>query len=197
MNVDFDTQWPSLEGHEMIFMVGIGWIVEGAWQFTALIAESESLQAERQLLDRFCEWLRTETDGALDDRGQTALYHWSNAEVWQSRRAADRHQLQENHALRNLPWVDLSKVFSDGPGAMPGSWGFGLKEMARGLGEYDPTYAVHWPGELDEGLRVMVMGWEAYQSTVPTQTAELNTIHAYLDADCKALWAILGWLRDQ
>jgi hypothetical protein len=91
--------------------------------------------------------------------------------------------------------VDLNKVFLDGPGAIPGSWDFGLKSMAKALSEHDSEYAVHWPGELDEGLRVMVMGWKAYQSPTPLETYEMITIRQYLEIDCKALWQILRWLR--
>jgi uncharacterized protein len=65
------------------------------------------------------------------------------------------------------------------------------------LSKYDPEYAVHWPGDLDEGLRVMVMGWNAYQHPQPLETEELNKISQYLETDCKALWQILRWLRNQ
>jgi uncharacterized protein len=196
VNVDFEEQWPTLDGCEMIFMAGVGRVLKGKWDFSALIAETENLQGERQLLDRFCEWLQTETKGAFLDGEQTALYHWSGAEVVQSRRAADRQQFQEEHPLRNLPWVDLSKVFLDGPAALPGSWDFGLKSIAKALSEHNPAYAVKWPGDLDEGLRVMVMGWQAYQFGNPLESPEMHKITEYLNVDCMALWQILKWMRD-
>jgi hypothetical protein len=42
----------------------------------------------------------------------------------------------------------------------------------------------------------MVMGWKAYQNPEPLASDEMNTLKIYLDADCKALWHILKWLRD-
>lgn len=196
VNVDFEAQWPTLEGKEMIFMIGLGWRQGENWRYETLAAEAEDIEAERELLDIFIQRLDSLTEGAILDRDQTALYHWSSAEVWQSRRASERHQLSEDHPLRNLPWLDLSKVFLDGPGAIPGIWDFGLKAMARALCEYDPRYSIVWPGDLDKGLRVMVMGWKAYQSASPLDTYEMDTIRRYLETDCKALYEILRWLRN-
>lgn len=195
VNVDFDTQWPTLEGREMIFMIGIGRQEDGEWRFDTLTAEAEDQTSELELFTRFIHLLDKLTDGAYSDQGLTAMYHWSSAEVWQSRRAADRHQLPDDHTLRNLPWVDLQKAFLNGPGAIPGSWKYGLKKVAKSLGEYDTEYAVQWPGELDEGLTVMVMGWRAYEDPDPLLTPEMETIRRYLETDCRALQEILRWLR--
>jgi hypothetical protein len=67
--------------------------------------------------------------------------------------------------------------------------------MARALSVLDPEFSVEWPEELDEGLRVMVMGWQAYQNLRPLETYEMDTIRQYLEIDCKALWQILRYLR--
>jgi uncharacterized protein len=195
VNVDFETQWPTLEGKEMIFMIGLGWEARGEWRYETIIAAAEDLSQELLMFDRFIQRLDDLTGGAFTDGGQTALYHWTGAEVWQSSRAAQRQQLPDDHPLRKLPWVDLQKAFLDGPGALPGSWDFGLKSMAKALSEHDSQYAAVWPGELDEGLRVMVMGWGAYLDPQPLETNELQAITQYLETDCKALWQILRWLR--
>ncbi len=195
VNVDFETQWPSLEGKEMIFMVGLAYDVGGEWYYETIIASAEDLSGELAMFDRFLLRLDELTDGAFRDGERTALYHWTGAEVWQTKRVAERQQLPADHPLRALPWVDLQKVFLDGPGALPGSWEFGLKSMAKALSERDPQYAVDWPGELDKGLRVMVMGWEAYQHPQPLETEEIKTITQYLETDCRALRQILRWLR--
>lgn len=195
VNVDFDLQWPTLDGKEMVFMIGVGWWDDGTWCFETITAGAEDQASEHELIEQFLLHLDDLSGGAFLDGEQTSLYHWSGAEVWQSQRVADRHQVPEVHALRNLPWVDLQKVFLEGAAAVPGAWDFGLKSVARALGEYDPVYAVQWPGELDEGLQVMVLGWEAYKSATPLDTYEMNAIQEYLETDCKALCKILRWLR--
>jgi uncharacterized protein len=195
VNVDFETQWPALEGKEMVFMIGVGQEDAGSWRYKAFVAEAEDQAGELGMFEAFLDYVGAETHGATRDDSRVALYHWTSAEVWQSRRAADRLQLAEDHPLRGLPWVDLQKPFLDGPGGVPGAWSYGLKAVAGALGELHPEYATQWPGDLDQGLRAMVMGWQAYQSPEPAASEEMQVITQYLEADCQALWNILRWLR--
>ncbi len=195
VNVDFDTQWPELEGREMIFMVGVGQETEGAWTFKAFTASAETREAEREMLVEFLDFVDRGAGGGLTDPDGTALYHWTSPEVWQSKRAAERHTLPDDHALRRLPWVDLQKAFLDGPGALPGALAFGLKSIAKALGDHESGYATAWPGTLDEGQKAAVMGWRAYEHPQPLDTSEMATLKEYLEADCQALWNVLRWLR--
>jgi len=195
LNVDFDKQWPTLDGCEMIFMVGIGWEEDGSWSFETFISDREDQVAERQMFDKLFDFLRTKTEGKFTDDSITAFYHWTSAEVWQAKRVAERHNLPNDHVIRILPWKDLQKMFLEGPVAVPEAWGYELKEVAHALASIDPAFDPHWPGDLDEGLRAMVMGWKAYESTSPIETGEMTTLKLYLEADCKALRNILKWLR--
>ena len=195
VNVDFEAQWPDLQGCEMIFMVGLGSEEAGSWSFETLVSAAEDQNQERKMFEGFLELLQTRTDGAFLDKSRTAFYHWTSAEVWQAARASDRHGFPQQHPLRNLPWCDLHKIFLEGPAALPGSWSFALKDVARALSQAHPEYATVWPGDLDKGLRAMVMGWRTYQRADPLMSAEMDTLKTYLDADCRALWHVLKWLR--
>jgi uncharacterized protein len=195
VNVDFETQWPTLDGYEIVFMVGVGWEEQGHWRFDAFVAEAEEQMEELTMFEAFIAYLDEKIGGATFDDATTAVFHWTSAEVWQSRRVADRHELPAEHALRKLPWVDLQKAFLNGPAAVPGAWAFSLKEVAKAIGQVDPALAHQWPGDLGEGLRAMVMGWKAYQAPHPAASEEMKTLKQYLEADCKALWQILRWLR--
>jgi uncharacterized protein len=200
IDVDFDNQWPDLQGREMIFMIGVGWNHpfgggEGSWHFQPLEAQAETLEAEVELFERFLRLLDAQTGGAHLDPAQTALYHWTSAEVWQTQRAADRQGLPADHPLLRLPWVDLQKVFLNGPAGLPGALMYGLKEFAGALGAYDPDYAIQWPQELDQGLNAMVMGWQAYRQPEPLQSVEFSHLRRYLEEDCAALERLLRWVR--
>ena len=196
VNVDFDTQWPTLDGCEMVFMIGVGWEDDGRWNFEAFIAEDEDQAREPEMFDRFLAFLSERTNGVFMNPDETALYHWTGAEISWLGRACDRHGLGDDHPLRRFPWVDLQKgPFLDGPGGIPGAWGYELKGIAKALGAHDADYHVEWPGDLAEGLRAMVMGWRAYEAVNPLKTTEMTTLTEYLETDCKALWTILRWLR--
>lgn len=197
LHVDFEAQWPTLEGREMIFMVGVGWLDEvDRWQFEVFVAPQETHAAEREALEAFLAFLDRRTGGRYLDPAATALYHWTAAEQWQSRVAADRHGLPADHPLRRLPWVDLAaEVAYRAPIAVPGAWNYKLKAVARALGQLDPTYDPQWPGDLDQGKRAMVMGWKAYQAADPLASPEMALLTEYLAADCRAVANILRWMR--
>ena len=190
INVNFDSQWPDMAGCEMIFMIGVGWEDGGNWQYRQFVAEREDNAAERKLFEEFLAFL--EACGVFRAHSSAALYHWSNAEVWQSKRAAERLSLDH---LACLPWCDLQKPFHAGPVAFPGAWEFGLKPVAKALGAYSPEHAVEWPDELAAGLAAMIMGWEMYEQPEPLQSKEFAPLSQYLEIDCKAMWQVLRWLR--
>jgi|SRR5438445_711518 len=120
LNFDCQTQWPTLHGCSMIFMAGVGYEENGGFKCSQFIAETESPEAELKLLTDFVSFIEQKTGGACCDGSQTAFYHWSPAEDWQSEKAADTHKFPAGHTLRRLPWNDLRKIFLDGPAALPG-----------------------------------------------------------------------------
>ncbi len=190
LNVDFDKQWPTLEGCEMIFMIGVGWEENGAWKFHTFTAEQESHVHEYAMLERFQQFLVNKAGERLSDLTSAVLYHWTSAEVSQLRRAADRHALDPQHTLRKLPWYDLEKeVFLAEPVGVPNAWSYRLKDVASALG------LVKWPGDLDSGLRASVAGWKAYQTRSPLKSIEMKTVTQYNEVDCKALYEVVRWLR--
>ena len=190
LNVDFDKEWPELKGCEMIFMIGVGWKEDEKWKFRTFIAEKESHAHEFKMLERFLEFLHIKAGEEMTDPASTVLYHWTSVEVWQLRRAADRHGLDSEHTLRKLPWYDLQReVFLAEPIGVPGVWSYKLKDIAIAL------KLVEWPGDLDDGLRAMVAGWNAYKTSSPLDSDEMKTIAQYNEVDCKALYEIVHWLR--
>jgi len=101
-----------------------------------------------------------------------------------------------DHVWRRLPWFDLEKeVFLAEPIGVPGAWNFKLKEIIGALNNYDANFDLVWPGDLDEGLRAMVMGWKAYEQSDSIASYEIRTVIEYNEVDCKAMWKILKWLR--
>ncbi len=196
LNVDFKKDWPRLRGCEMLFMIGVGWQEQDGWEFRTFAAEKEEREHERKMIEDFLAFLDTKTNGAYTEKDKTVLFHWSNAEVSQSRRAANRHDFAKDHPFRRLPWFDLRKgAFLEGPGAVPGAWTYGLKPVAKALGGLDDAFDPEWVGVLDAGLGAMVMGWKAYENSSPTGSDEMKILMQYLEADCKALWCVLQWMR--
>ena len=190
VHVDFEGDFPAMKGREMVFMVGVGWEHSGRWSYRQFVAASETPEAERIMFEEFLGFL--EQMGALKPNGDAVLYHWSGAEVWQSAKAAERLGIPR---LAALPWCDLQKPFNAGPIALPGCWSFGLKPVAKALGQVSPDHYVEWPESLADGLSASVMGWRMYERPEPLQSPELGMLSEYLEIDCKAMWAVLSWMR--
>ncbi len=192
----FLKEWPKLSGREMLFMIGVGWEEAGEWQFEVFVAKKEDREQEWDMIQDFVDFLDDKTGGAFTDGERTAIYHWTSAEPSQARRAASRLDLPEDYAFRQLPWVDLQRIYMRTPCGVPGAWSYGLKAVAKALGKLDAAYDPQWAGDLDSGLGAMVMGWKAYGNSRPTTCDEMKILKQYLEADCKALWCILRWMRD-
>lgn len=195
LNVDFDAQWPTLDGAEMIFMIGVGWDDEPGWQHRIFAAESETLEGERRMFEQFIEFLGEM--GVMDDPKKAALYHWTSAEAWQSERAIKRLGGEVGFELAQIlrSFVDLHRAFEGGCIGIPGALDYKLKSVAKALSAHDPRFAVEWPGDLCDGLRAMIMGWEVLKSQDPFSTPEFPILCEYLQADCFALRQLLRWLR--
>lgn len=188
INVDFANDWPALSGCEMIFAIGCGWEENGDWRYKRFIAASESHDAEKQIFEEFLAFLESQNVFSSN----ASLYHWTNAEVWQSRKAAERIG---DERIANMPWVDLYDVFLKTPIGIPGCLEFGLKRVAKALAQYAPEFAVEWPDGLGDGLSAQVMSWAAYRHPDPVQTEELKLVGKYLEIDVKATWMIHRWLK--
>lgn len=197
LNVNFEKQWPTLDGYEMVFMIGIGWMENDIWNYKAFIADEESQSAELKIVNEFIDFLDKKTDGSFQDNSKTTLFHWTSAEVWQTRHIYERHELPNEHPIRNLPWVDLQKSFYNGKICVPGAWEYGLKEIAQALNKYNDKFESQWPSDLYDGLQAMVMGWFAYTKDDVFNSDEMKLLIKYLEMDCKALFNILSWLRSE
>ena len=194
VNSDLEAEWPNLRGCEMVFMIGLGYQERGKWQYRYFVAEEESHKAERKMWRQFLAFL--EEKGVFDENRTAALYHWSDAEPKQVRQAIERHG-RALKRLTDLPWCDLlHDVFYAAHLAIPGAWKYGLKEVSAALGKYSGAHQVCWPEGLSSGQAAQVAGWEAYRQAKPLETPEMALLTKYLEADVKALWCILRWLRD-
>ncbi len=192
LNVDFEREWPALAGTPMIFMIGVGWLDGDGWRYQQFVAAREDHAAELAMIEAFVDF----TEALVAQWDDCALYHWHSAEPGYAREAAARHDLDDGHRLRRLPWHDLEKTVVDHACAVPGAWSYGLKEFVGALAFHNPSYDPRWPKNLSSGGLAQIIGWYAYRQPDPLHCREMAILSAYLEADCRATWSVLRWLRD-
>ena len=101
--------------------------------------------------------------------------------------------------LPNVTFMDLSKLFRDEPIVVKGSLRFKLKSVSKAL--YDNrliTTAWDYSSECNSGLAAMALANKLYNEV--TEVTEKNEIMKeiikYNEIDCKVLWDILRYLRE-
>ncbi len=187
LNIQWEHEWPALHGCPMVFMVGVGWEINGQFCYRQFTAVGETHAAEKQMFEEFLSFLSELTRGR-----NYVLYHWSHAENIQAKQASTRTGLV---ALETLPFYDLQEVVLNIPIALPDCWNFGLKSFATAIGSYNHEFKTDWPNELQSGLSAMCLGWSAFASEYPLESSEMQILSKYLRVDCLALYNVLRWLR--
>ena len=61
VNVDFEAQWPTLDGMEIIFMIGLGWGTRGVWHYETFIAEAEDFPPSMRTSNPFESWIKAKS----------------------------------------------------------------------------------------------------------------------------------------
>lgn len=204
---------PSVEYQrqsEIIFMIGVGWEEEGKWNHKRFICKELTYESEFHIMRDFVNFVRK--------RGNPKLYHWSADEkFWNS---AVKRQLQTITLPSNIleerlwrygdtdiqdeitdnwtlnGWTDLCKLFQNESIVLKDCFNYGLKNIAKAMKKHG-MIDVDLDTECDSGTSAMVNAWNCYNT--PGDVTEMKTmedISKYNEFDCKVLWEILTYLRD-
>jgi len=165
---------------EMVFMVGIGHVVNGQWIYRGFVAENRTHRAEYEMFRDVHRYLTT--------LGRYVAYHWSSAEPRMLSSAVKR-----SPRLADYPIIfeDLLPPVREAPLTVKGALDFSVKSIGRALYELGEVQTA-WAPE-DSGLRVMIEGMKAYKTENPREA--LLHVLRYNEVDCKIMWEILSFLR--
>ena len=119
---------PAEGGQPLIFQIGCGQMVDGAWQFRQWTANRLTQPDEARIIDAWLAFMRPQLAGAR-------LCHWSAAET--SFLVSAYNAAQVRHPERHwpeLPWFDLlTQVVRAEPVAVRGAFNFGLQSVVKGM----------------------------------------------------------------
>ena len=141
----------------------------------------------------------------LGANGAPRMFHWSAHEVTSLESAfnaaAARHPAKAEQ-WSSLEWFDFLKlVVKAEPVVVRGAHAFGLKAMANALaalGHID----ISWDTGPTDGLGAMVGAWWCQDQVSAGQAQRLadvglmREIEKYNEIDCKAMMAIISYLRN-
>jgi predicted RecB family nuclease len=99
-----------------------------------------------------------------------------------------------------LPWFDFLKVMRAEPVVVKGAFGFGLKAIAKNLYKHG-LIDTSWEDGPVDGLGAMVGAWYCNRQVAETGQSMrdmdyMQEIEAYNEVDCKVMWELVNYLRE-
>ena len=165
---------------EMVFMVGVGHLLNGKWVYRGFVAENRTHRAEYEMFQNVYQYLST--------LGRYVAYHWSSAEPRMLSSAVKRSPRLEDYPIN---FEDMLPAVREIPLTVKGALDFSVKSIGRALYDLGEVQTA-WAPE-DSGLSVMIEGMKAYSTENPWEA--LQHVLRYNEVDCKIMWEILTFLR--
>ena len=188
--VDFETfgtvfsdfnSLPLYRSSSMIFMIGVGRIVNGEWKYKEFTCTSTTEEEELRIITEFNDYIQK--------RKNPRLFYWSaEYNIWTH--TLNKHsKLEWSH--KNL-WCDLLKLFKEEQIVIKGVFSYGLKTIVNVLKKHK-LIDTELESDCKNGLDAMVLAWNYYNEK---DDRVMKDIIKYNEFDCKALYDILTYLRE-
>lgn len=205
--VDFETisdifadfnHLPNQYSTDMIFMIGVGWVEKGKWTFINFICNEATYDEEYRIMNEFAQF--------VTDRDNPKMYNWvAESQIWNSAEcrqfdiACDKQDEELKNHISDWQidnWADLHNVFKTEPIVLKDCYKFGLKPIAKAMRKHKMISA-NIESECNNGMTAMVNAWNCYKkSNNPATSDMMKDIAKYNEFDCKVLWEILSYLRE-
>ena len=188
--IQYDLNFEPIE--EMIYMIGLGWVQNNAWNFQTFIVDRLDAESEEKMIN---EWFR-KMDQLSAGKKYTVM-HWSNAEQTMLKKSLKRHHLD---APKNMNWFDLLKYYKDNCIAVRGAFHFGLKTIANAC-YTNGLIDVKWEDNDVDGAKAMITAWKCHRNLnngdKMANCMEMQEIIRYNEIDCKVLWKLQRLVSSQ
>ncbi len=186
-----------------LYMIGIGWIVDGSsnWNYRCLTTDIINAENEKELFLSMHDTLLeiAESNDAFEDM---TIYHWSNAEItiYNSTFAKYSSDMTEYNNLLSLHWFDLCNFFKAECIVVKGAFDFSLKSIASMMFNHGFIKTCWTEDGILDGLNAMVKAMEcsenAKQNNISMKELPVvKKIIEYNEVDCKVMMEILQYLK--
>ena len=206
--VDFETladifstfeQLPHQYPSDMIFMIGVGWDRDGDWEYKNFICKKATYEEEYRIMNEFIEFIK--------ERGNPNINYWcaetrfwDNAECRQFDIACQLdNEERKDHisdTWKNMNWRDMCDIFQKEPIVIKDCFKFGLKSIAKAMRKYG-MISSSMDSKCSSGMTAMVNASNCYNTEDEPHNCDImKDISKYNEYDCKVLWEIIYYLRN-
>ena len=204
--VDFETvsdvvMSPDFKG-SLIFMIGVGWYIDGAWDFKCFIADRLTTSHEKKILVAFHDFIDSMKKKLAPHQTHNCpnirLWHWGHAERTLYRSSISRHA-----DVMPIPyaWCDMLRIFKDEPIVSRGMLNFSLKTVVKSFYDNGFIESSYTDSPINNGLNAMMYCISADIECIKSksnlsQSLSVEQIKNYNEIDCKVICEILKYLRE-
>lgn len=209
----------SKQENGIIFMIGIGFIENGCWQYINLLMQSNTLDEERRNIDQFNAFIEQRVSekmikNKIRNRNyiKPNMFCWGHAERSMLHNANNRHGERWSKWMQQINWLDVCQIFIQEPIVIKGAKKFNLKEITKAMHENKMINCQWDQNGVTTGLGAMIEASKYYQfmdnwSKVPPSiqpfltekykefTTMMTKIKEYNEVDCRAVREIVNYLR--
>ena len=174
------------------------------WEYVCFYMTNFQVNNESELYRVFYEFILSRQ--RLSGTRLSKLFHWTNAEPRFMQRADDRMLKIKNKELHKIinafdlktQWIDMYKVFESEPIVIKGSYRYKLKHIANAFYNNGLIPTIWKDGKVSDGLKAMIEAIRLYRhiDTINIDNSIYKDIIDYNEIDCKVIYDIVGYLRD-
>ena len=190
---------------DMIFMIGIGWVEEiskdqlvanqsdSIYMHKTFILENNNINDELIMMNNMLEFVKNKM---IELNKTDSIYiHWTNAEVSFYKKFINKHPTIK---FPKLNFYDLYKVFMDNNIVVKGALNFSLKSIANAMYKHKMISSTWDTSNCMSGLQAIYLAYKYYNNSFPEYKNQtiINDIIKYNIMDCKVMWEILLYLRN-
>eukprot|EP00178_Gracilaria_changii_P015042 TRINITY_DN421_c0_g6_i1.p1 TRINITY_DN421_c0_g6~~TRINITY_DN421_c0_g6_i1.p1 ORF type:complete len:739 (-),score=109.72 TRINITY_DN421_c0_g6_i1:65-2281(-) len=188
----------------LVFMIGCGRFVEGAWNHNVFIAETLNKQGEQQVISEWLQHMNTLTCNLK----QPALVHvWGPEKqlLKQAFRRMPQAVVDELRPLLNYVIVDVHKIVSTSCVSIRGSLNNSIKSVAsalENLGLLDDSDTRGKKVTVENGAEAMAAALHATELVHKNEVSSLSEVELvqnvarYNEHDCRDVARIVAYLRN-
>ncbi len=195
---DFD-HLPNQDSTDIIFMIGVGWEENGNWCYRNYICNRATYSEEYRIMDEFMQFLKNRGNPKVnfwcaEDR------FWNIAECRQFDIACKTKDIERKDNISDNwkieKWCDLYHVFQSEPIVVKDCFKFSLKHIAKAMKKHG-MISISLDTDCTSGLTAMIKASKCYDvSDDPANCGTMRDIARYNEFDCKVLWEIVTYLRN-
>lgn len=192
--VDFETlcdifdpfdNLPYQEYNDQIFMIGIYYKRDDKLEYRNFTCNKNTREEEHRIMDEFMSFIKL--------LGNPKIWYWcAETNFWE--RSKNRQPMQGDWTLTNC--VNLQKIFKTEPIVIKDCFNYGLKSVAMSMKKHG-FITTDLSSDCKTGMNACVDAWKCYRDEVnPVDSVVMKDIMEYNKFDCKVLYDILAYIRN-